>query len=128
MSRSERNEMNVFSRVAGFDGTLEANIRKGLLDLQLSRLSGKSHIHMDGDGTIILRLAEVCQKSTAVNVTAGSFISDKTLKFAVTKSGPSAELLPVNVADVSSLLVVDCKRAHVLVSNYEWSQAFKNRQ
>lgn len=117
-----------FFCVAGFDGTLQANICKGLLDLQLSRLNGKSHICMNEDGTIILRLAEVCQKSTAVNITAGTFICDNTLKFTVNKSGSLVELLPVNVVDVSSLLVIECKRAHVLVSNYEWSQTFKDQQ
>lgn len=101
-------------------------MKKGLANIQFSRITDHSKIHIENDGSLILRLSDECQKENLIELLSNNFVLTDTINMNVNKNNESCELSPIDgKKDGLYKLHVNCKKAHVLVNSASWSDLFE---
>ncbi|KAI4459134.1 putative adhesin [Holotrichia oblita] len=112
--------------IVGFDGDISINMKKGLANIQFSRIIEDSKIHIENDGSLILRLSEECQKENLIELLTNNFVLTDTINMNVNRNNESCELFPIDrEKDGLYKLHVSCKKSHVLVNSASWTDLFE---
>ncbi|GJQ84457.1 hypothetical protein Trydic_g15667 [Trypoxylus dichotomus] len=111
--------------IVGLDGDAFINMKKGLANIQFTRINKDSTIHFNDESSLILRLSDECQKENLVEILAKDlFVSDDLKMVCKKESKERCELLPRN-GKGENKLHVKCQESHVIVNSYSWSELFE---
>lgn len=113
--------------LVGFDGLLDAYVKKGNVDIHCSRIKEESKIVLSDEGRLNLKLSESCQDDVILEILSKYLIVGKNINFDLERTSDKYILMPVKLEKDKgySKLTVDCKQSAVSLECANWTDMFK---
>ncbi|XP_050314589.1 uncharacterized protein LOC126749028 [Anthonomus grandis grandis] len=109
--------------LTGFDGQLSTILNSGSADVHLSRLTGDSNITLNGNGNLILRMADTCQDCTTLKIVSPNVDLQDIVRSEIEKTNDGVLLKP-EVQSNNSMLV-NCLKSDVKLKSTSWQEMIK---
>lgn len=97
-------------------------MNQGAAEVLISRIIDDSVIHIEGDGVLILKMAEECQNHTAVRLISKDYMTIG--NFNVEECQTEGFVLFKPKLEIKNNLLIDCKHSNVNIKSADFLDMF----
>ncbi|KAF5275852.1 hypothetical protein FQR65_LT04090 [Abscondita terminalis] len=108
-------------RMTGFDGTLQASIERGNVNIDVVRIEGNSKITIEKEGMLTLKLTEECVENTIFKLFCKGVDISPDLNVTV---DIKANHKIMKAGEAKTQAEIECPHSNVVITNLSWREMF----